>query len=88
MRFFRPSWSIAVPPLLLVLLAFAPSGFIRQFFFGLLATPLMPAIRRLGFLYRDVGFLAPAGAIFTAVIWAISLYVILCLFRYSRTRQV
>ena len=77
-----------LPPLLLVLLAFVPSGLIRQFFYGLLAIPLMPAITRLGFRYRDVGFLAPAGAIFTAVVWALFLYVVLCGLRYVRSSRV
>jgi hypothetical protein len=80
MRFFRPSLSTLIPPLLLVLLAFAPSEAIRQLFFGLLATPLQPAITHLGLRYRDVGFLGPAGAVFTALIWAVLVYVILCAF--------
>ena len=88
MRLFRPSWSTILPPLLLILLAFVPSGFIRQFFYGLLAIPLMPAIKRLGLLYRDIGFLAPVGAIFTAVVWAVFLYLVLCGLRYVRSSRV
>jgi hypothetical protein len=85
MRFFRPSWSIAVPPLLLFLLSFVPSNLIRQLFYGLLAIPLLPLINRLGLRCPDVGcFLAPGGAIFTAIIWAILLYITLCALRYFR----
>jgi len=85
MRFFRSSWKIAVPPLLLLLLAFVPSSLIRQLFYGLLAIPLLPLINRLGLLCPNVVcFLTPGGAIFTAIVWAILLYITLCVLRYFR----
>lgn len=87
MQFFRPSWSTILPPLVLILLAAAPSEAVHQLIFGVLAVPLMPVIRRAGFVYRDVGFINPAGAILTAVVWAIVLYVLLCLLRRARARQ-
>jgi hypothetical protein len=81
MRFLRPSLGAALPPLLLILFALLPIGFLRQFFYGLLAVPLMPLIQRLGLLYRDKGFLTPAAAIVVAVVWAFVLYLSICILR-------
>jgi hypothetical protein len=60
MRFFRPSWGVFLPPLLLVLLAFVPSEAIRQLLFGLLAVPLQPAITQLGHSFYTSTAMTPS----------------------------
>ena len=80
------SETVALPPLLLILFALLPIGFLRQFFYGLLAVPLVPVIQRLGLVYRDKPwFLTPAAAILVAVLWAFVLYLLLCILRYARS---
>jgi hypothetical protein len=91
MKFLRFSWSVALPPLLLLAGASIPFGgvlILRYTLYALLASPLYPLIRSLGWLYRDKPmFLTPAAAVLTAVIWAIGLYVLLCTFRHIRYRS-
>ena len=91
MKFLRFSWSVALPPLLLLIGAFIPFGgvlILRYTLYALLAFPLYPLIRSLGWLYRDNPmFLTPAAAVLTAAIWAIGLYFLLCIVRHMRYRS-
>ena len=85
--FFSPSWQAILPPVLLVLFAVLPILILRYTLYALLATPLLPLIYRLGWVYRDKPmFLTGPAAVLAAVIWAIVLYLVLCLFRYIFTR--
>jgi hypothetical protein len=93
MRFFRPSWLVCIPPVLLAILPFVPGDgllFLRLTVYALLAFPLRPVIHSLGWEYRDKPmFLTPAAAQLAGCVWAVLLYVFLCWLRhrFSKSRD-
>lgn len=91
MKFPRPSWLIALPSGLLLAGALIPFGgvlVLRYTLYALLAYPLTPIIRSLGWVYRDKPmFLTPSAAVFAATVWAVGLYLLLCTIRYLRYRE-
>ena len=77
-----------MPSVLLVLFAVLPVFLLRYTLYALLATPLLPLIHRLGWVYRDKPmFLTWPAAILASVFWAVVLYFILCMFRYFLRRE-
>ena len=82
MRFLKPSFGTALPPLLLVAFAILPIDLLRYTFYSILALPLWPLIERLGWVYHDKPrFLTYEAAILAAMIWAVLLYLFLCVIR-------
>ncbi|MDR3403196.1 MAG: hypothetical protein P4L99_11930 [Chthoniobacter sp.] len=82
MNFLRPTWSVAWLPVLLVIGALMPFLLLRFTLYTYLAWPLLPVIRKLGWVYHDKPwFLTPEAALLTGVTWAVLFYVLLCLVR-------
>ena len=85
MSSFRPSPINVIPPITLVALAVAPIEILRYTLYALLAVPLQPLIRALGWVYRDKPmFLTYPAAVLTAVVWGVVLYLALSLLRKPR----
>lgn len=85
---FRPTFGKAIVPVALVLLSLIPEMLIQQGLFSILSYPLSFIYHGTPFVYRDKPmFITPVGAIVTAVVWAIVIYLIICLFapRHSRS---
>jgi hypothetical protein len=83
MRFFKPTWLTMLPSILLVVFAVLPVLMLRYTVYELLAAPLWPLIRRLGWVYQDQPmFLTYSAAILTAGVWALLLFPLLCTLRY------
>src|ERR1017187_3882569 len=75
MRFFKPTLKTLLPSALLIVFAVLPVLILRYTFYTLLAVPLMPLIRQLGWVYHDKPwFLTYDAAILTAVAWAAPLF--------------
>jgi len=61
---------------------------IRQGLFGILSFPLSFIYHGPPFVYRDKPmFITPVGAVVTAAVWAIVIYLILCLFAPRQSRN-
>lgn len=85
---FRPTFRKAIVPVALVLLSFIPDMLIRQGLFGILSYPLSFIYHGPPFVYRDKPmFITPVGAVATAVVWAVIMYFLICLFSLRRSRS-
>jgi len=88
MHFFKPTWRTVLPPLLLVGFAALPIPILRYTLYSLLAAPLWPLIERLGWVYQDKPmFLTYPAAILAAGVWALLLFLLLCIARYCIVRR-
>ena len=86
MNFFKPTVRTLLPSVLLVAFAALPILILRYTLYAILAVPLMPLIRSLGWMFNEKpAFLTPAAALITAVIWALPLFVLSCLVRWALT---
>lgn len=85
MRYLKPTWPVALSPALLIAGACLPFDFfvfLRYTLYAILAWPLMPLIRKLGWVYRDKQwYLTPEATVFVSVVWALVLYFLLCFLR-------
>jgi hypothetical protein len=72
--------------MLLVGLALMPILILRYTLYSVLAMPLWPVIEKLGWVYSDKPwYLTPGAAVFSAGVWALPLYLLLCTVRsFSR----
>jgi uncharacterized membrane protein (GlpM family) len=85
---FRPTLTKAIVPLLLVAASLIPDMLVRQGFFGMLSYPLSFIYRGAPFVYRDKPwYLTGAGAFVTALVWAIIVYVVICVLAPRRARS-
>ena len=86
MPFFKPSLGTFVPPALLVVFALPEWPVLRLTVYSVLAVPIQPLIRSLGWVYPDKPmFLTYPAAVLTAGAWAVALYLALCYVRYRRS---
>ena len=84
---FRPTFGKVIAPLALVFLSFIPNMLIQQGLFGVLSYPLSFIYHGPPFVYRDKPmFITPVGAIVTAVVWAVIIYFLICLFARRASR--
>lgn len=83
MRFFKPTWLTVFPPVLLVAFSVLPVWVLGYTVYALLAIPLWPLIERLGWFYHDKpSILTHPAAILAAGVWALPLFLLLCILRY------
>jgi len=83
MRFFKPTLLTMLPSALLVVFAVLPVLTLRYTLYTLLAIPILPLIHRLDWVYRDKPFyLTYPAAVLTATVWALLLFLLLCLVRH------
>ena len=88
MRFLKPTLSTALPPLVLVALAVVPVLPLRYTVYEFLAAPLTSLIQQFGWVYQDKPmFLTYPGAVFTAAVWALPLFLLLCIVRHCFSRR-
>ena len=72
----------------LILLSLIPNMLIRQGLLGILSYPLSFIYHGPPFVYRDkLSYITPLGAFVTAVVWAIIIYFLICLFAPGRSRS-
>jgi hypothetical protein len=85
---FRPTFRKVIAPLALVLLSFIPDMLIQQGLFGILSYPLSFIYHGPPFVYRDKpAYITPIGAVATALVWAILIYLVICLLIPRRSRS-
>ena len=85
---FRPTIRKGIVPVALILMSFIPDMLIQQGLFGILSYPLSFIYHGPPFVYRDKPmFITPVGAIVTAIVWAIIIYFVICLFTPRRSRS-
>ena len=85
---FAPTYTKVAAPIALVILSLVPSILIRNFLFGVLVLPYSLVVGHPPFPYRDKPWYpSPAGALATAVVWAVIIYVAHCLLS-ARSRKV
>ncbi len=88
MRFLKPTVWTVLPPLLLVGFAVLPVLPLRYTVYELLAVPLASLIRQFGWVYQDQPmFLTYPAAVFTAAVWALPLFLLLCTLRHFFSRR-
>ena len=74
--------------ILLVAFAVLPIEILRYTVYSLLAVPLWPLIVRLGWVYQDKPmFLTYSAAMLAAGVWALPLFLLLCVVRYFFVRR-
>ena len=88
MRFFKPTLPTVLPPLLLVAFAVLPVLWLRYTVYAFLAVPLASLIQQFGWVYGDKPmFLTYPAAVFTAAVWALPVFVLLCVLRHCFFRR-
>lgn len=79
---------VTLPLCLLILFAVLPVLELRYTVYSFLAIPLWSTIKQLGWVYTDKPmFLTHTAAIFTAVVWSLPLFALLCVFRFWIARR-
>jgi hypothetical protein len=85
---FRPTFGKLLAPVALVFLSFIPDMLIQQGLFGILSYPLSSIYHGAPFVYADKPmFITPLGAVVTAVVWAVIIYFLICVFAPRRSRS-